>query len=80
VTPVLPKSLANAGINDVTHSELAGRGLLVKVDDILRIDADTIEVEGGAMSGLLAGHWGTYRLERREGKWIVAKLDIRSIS
>jgi hypothetical protein len=80
VTPVLPKSLANAGIKEVSHSELGGHGLLVQVHGILRIDDDRIEVEGGTMSGLLASHRGTYRLERRAGKWKVVELAVRSIS
>ena len=78
---VLPASLATsfAGTG-VRHKELGGRGLIFRISSIKWLDANTAEVDGGYYEAGLSASGNIYRVERRVGKWFVARDEMRWIS
>ena len=68
--PVEPASLADtSGI--VRHTGDGGQGIVLRVESIERIDADTVRVRGGYYEANRSASGSTYRVERRDGKWTV---------
>lgn len=68
--PVEPASLADtSGI--VRHMGDGGQGIVLRVESIERIDADTVQVHGGYYEANNSSSGNTYRVERRDGKWAV---------
>jgi hypothetical protein len=78
---VLPASLAtSSAIEGVKHKELGGRGLIFRFASIKWLDADTAEVYGGYRESGLSGAGNVYRVERRDGKWSVTKVDLKWVT
>jgi hypothetical protein len=78
---VLPASMAKVSADEgVKHKELGGHGLIFDVTRIAWLDANTADVDGGYYEAGLSSSGNTYRVERREGKWIVTKNEMHWIS
>ncbi len=57
-----------------------GAGLIFRVDEIQEIDPETVEVTGGYYEASLSASGDTYRVELREGSWVVVKDTLNWIS
>ena len=78
---VLPGSMARASAGEgVKHKDLGGRGLIFNITQIAWLDANTAEVDGGYYEAGLSSSGNTYRVERRDGKWVVTKNTMHWIS
>lgn len=55
----------------IRHKQNGRHGIIVLVDRIRWIDADTVEVEGGYYEGSTSASGNVYRVERRDGTWAV---------
>lgn len=78
---VLPASMAKSSAGrGVTHKDLGGRGLIFNITQIAWLDANTAEVDGGYYEAGLSASGNTYRVERRDGKWVVTKNEMHWIS
>src|SRR5262249_20356819 len=56
------------------------KGVLIHIDSVKWIDRTTVEVEGGYNSRGIDGSQHLYRLQRRDGKWVVIDDTITAIS
>jgi hypothetical protein len=73
--PVEPQSaskIAELGSGEVSHKIHGGRGVIFHVTKIRRLDNATAQVEGGFYMSNRGGLECSYRLEHREGRWVVA--------
>lgn len=78
---VLPASLAEAPAGEgVRHKGLGGSGLIFDITRIAWLDANTADVDGGYYEAGLSASGNTYRVERRDGKWVVTKNEMHWIS
>jgi hypothetical protein len=78
---VLPKSMAKASARQgVKHKDLGGHGLIFSIDTIAWLDENTAVIGGGYYEAGLSASCNAYRVERRDGKWIVTKDDLIIIS
>lgn len=69
---VLPVSMAGPSHGSgVKHKEDGKSGLIFNITRIAWLDANTAEVEGGYYEAGLSASGNTYRVERRDGKWVV---------
>jgi len=69
---VLPVSMSTASAADgVKHKEQRGRGLIFRVTQVLWLDKDTADVEGGYYEAGLSASGNTYRMKRAGSLWKV---------
>jgi hypothetical protein len=65
------------GVRDIkTH----GRGIILDIRSVRWIDDDTVDVEGGYVEASLSASGDTYRVERRQGKWVVVNDTLHWVS
>ena len=77
---VVPGSDAARSSRGVSHKTLGGKGLIFHIDDITWLDDNTADVDGGYYEAGLSSSGNTYRVERRDGKWVVIKDTMHWIS
>ncbi|MCL2647983.1 MAG: hypothetical protein FWD61_13380 [Phycisphaerales bacterium] len=77
---VVPASDATSSGRGVSHKTLGGTGLLFTISDITWLNDNTADVDGGYYEANLSSSGNTYRVERRDGKWIVTKNTMHWIS
>jgi len=71
VPRVEPVSAAVVTREGVRHGEMEGRGVLLRVERIRRIDADTVDVDGGYFEASRSASGSSYRLRRVGSSWRV---------
>jgi hypothetical protein len=72
---VFPASMAKESPNaGLTHEDLGGRGLILKVDKIKWLADGSANVVGGYYENGLSSLGNMYHVERQAGKWVVTKV------
>ena len=69
--PVESVSAGDTSGHGVEHKEHGGQGIILRIERIRRIDADTMDVDGGYYEANLSASGNTYRVKRRDGSWEV---------
>lgn len=74
VPEVLPASDAASQDNmRVVHKYRSGRGLLFKTNKITWLDQSTVDVDGGFYESQMSLSGDTFRVARRDNRWVVVK-------
>ena len=74
--PVRPLSAATVSVYGVEHQDDGGQGILLRIERIRRIDANTVDVDGGYFECGTSSSGSTYRVKRRGSGWrVVADAD-----
>lgn len=78
---VEPVSRAHVSFDSsVRHRDTGERGLIFRVTSIERVSDDLAIVEGGYYEGNLSSSGNTYRVERKNGVWVVTDDKMQWIS
>ena len=78
---VEPRSHAQVSVDKgVVHRETGERGLIFRVTAITFVGADVAIVEGGYYEGNMSSSGNTYRVERKDGVWVVTDDKMEWIS
>ncbi|MBX6316737.1 MAG: hypothetical protein IRY99_28060 [Isosphaeraceae bacterium] len=56
-----------------------GQGVKFRIESLKWIDDDTAELRGGYYEGPLSASYFLYRVNRKNGRWIVTKAELRGI-
>jgi hypothetical protein len=81
VPPVEPVSAADPeGSSGVHRPRRAEHGIIFGLTAIQWIDEDTVEVDGGYYEASRSASKDTYRVERKDGKWVVVSDKLHWIS
>ena len=72
--PVAPVSDADASARRVQHKEHGGRGVLLNIDRIRRVNDRTMDVDGGYFENGLSASGNTYRVVQRGREWVVVSV------
>jgi hypothetical protein len=70
---VVPASSAKVGFEGAVQRDTGASGIVFHVGAIKRVSEDVLEVEAGHYTGNLSASGGTYRVERKDGVWVVTK-------
>lgn len=69
---VEPVSRARISVEEgIRHRETGEKGIVFRVTAIKRVSDDVMEVEGGYHEGTLSASGNVFRVERKNGVWVV---------